>query len=325
MSKVLVIAEIGVNHNGDLKIAEKLIESAASAGANIVKFQAYIAGDLATSKAKQANYQKKNSKEYQSQKEMLLKFQFDKKNFQYIKDCCVSNNVEFLATAFDFKSLDMLSSFDLQRIKIPSGEITNYPYLQIIGGLKKPIILSTGMSTLEEINSALRILEKSGAKRNDITILHCTSEYPAPLEEVNLNVLKTLSNEFGTKVGYSDHTNGIEVSIAAVALGAKVIEKHLTLNRNSEGPDHLASIEPLEFKMMTQYIRNVEVSLGSYFKKPTVSETKNRIVVRKSLVALRDIKKGEKFSHYNLTSKRPGDGVSPMEWTAFIGRVSKRN
>ena len=312
MSKTLIIAEVGVNHNGDIKIAEKLIESAANSGADIVKFQSFISSELTTDKALQAEYQIKNTRKVNTQKEMLKNLEFNKNQFEYIRDCCVKNNIEFLSTAFDSQSLRMLNSFDLKRIKIPSGEITNYPFLLEIGSLGKPVILSTGISNMIEIEQAISALLHAGTAKEDITILHCTSEYPAPIQEVNLNAMSTIRETFGTNVGYSDHTKGIEVAIAAVALGAKIIEKHITLDKNLDGPDHNASVEINEFTMMINCIRSLEVALGSFEKKPSKSELKNKNIIRKSIVASRDIKKGDRFSVDNLTSKRPGDG-QPLE------------
>ncbi len=325
MSKTLIIAEVGVNHNGDIKIAEKLIEAAANAGADIVKFQSFISSELTTDQALQAEYQIKNTKKVNTQKQMLKNLEFNRNQFEYIRDCCVRNNIEFLSTAFDSQSLKMLNSFDMKRIKIPSGEITNFPYLLEIGALGKPVILSTGISNLIEINQAISALLQSGMSKKEITILHCTSEYPAPIEEVNLNAMSTIRETFGTNVGYSDHTEGIEVSIGAVALGAKIIEKHITLDKNLDGPDHKASIEINEFKMMINCIRSLEIALGSFEKKPSKSELKNKNIIRKSIVASKDIKKGDTFSADNLTSKRPGNGLSPMFWNQIIGDISTRD
>ena len=324
MKKTLIIAEVGVNHNGDIKIAEKLIKFAAKAGADIVKFQSFISSELTTNEAKQAKYQIRNTNKVCTQKEMLLNLELNQKQFEYIRNCCLSNNIEFLSTAFDLKSLKMLNSFDMNRIKVPSGEITNLPYLLQVGSLGKPVILSTGISDLYEIKDAISVLIEAGMSKKNISILHCTSEYPAPLEEVNLNALKTIREKFGIEVGYSDHTRGIEVAIAAVALGATIIEKHITLDRKMEGPDHKASIEIEEFKIMVDYIRSIEVALGSSEKKPGKSELKNKNIIRKSIVALKDIKKGELFSDENLTAKRPGDGISPMCWREIIGKISKK-
>ena len=325
MNKTLIIAEVGVNHNGDIKLAAKLIEVAASMKADVVKFQSFKATSITTKKALQANYQFKNTKKAQSQQEMLSNLELSKNQILYLKDCCTKNNIEFLSTAFDEESLEMLNSLHMKRIKIPSGEITNYPFLKRIGSFGKPIILSTGMSNLEEINDAILTLEESGADRNQITILHCTSEYPAPIEDVNLNAIKTIQKKFGTSVGYSDHTQGTFVAVAAVALGAKVIEKHLTLDKLLPGPDHNASLEPNEFESMIKDIRATEIALGTYKKEATPSEIENKNIIRKSIVAAHKIKKGETFTIKNLTAKRPGDGLSPMVWNKIIGKKATRN
>ncbi len=325
MPKTLIIAEVGVNHNGNIKLAEKLIEVAASMKADVVKFQSFKATSITTKKALQAEYQYRNTGKIQSQQEMLSKLELSKSQISYLKDCCIKNNIEFLSTAFDIDSLEMLESLNMKRIKIPSGEITNYPFLKKIGSYSKPIILSTGMSNLEEINDAILTLEESGADRNNITILHCTSEYPAPIENINLNALKTIQNKFGTLVGYSDHTQGTFVAVAAVALGATIIEKHLTLDKNLPGPDHNASLEPNEFKSMINDIRATEIALGTNKKQATPCEILNKSIIRKSIVAAYNIKKGDTFTIENLTVKRPGDGLSPMLWNKIIGKKAKRD
>ncbi|MBE8400931.1 N-acetylneuraminate synthase [Leptospira borgpetersenii] len=324
--KTLIIAEAGVNHNGDIELARKLIDAAANAGADIVKFQTFEAKRLVTKSAKKADYQNVMTNNIaESQYEMLKKLELSKEDHEKLIQHCKKNRIEFLSTAFDLQSLVFLEQLNLSRYKIPSGEITNLPYLQKIGSLSKPIILSTGMSTLGEIESALLVLEKMGMNRNEITVLHCNTEYPTPYSDVNLSAMKSIADAFKVKVGYSDHTSGIEVSVAAVALGASVIEKHFTLNRSLPGPDHKASLEPNELKTMVQSIRNVELSLGDGIKKPSSSEFKNISIARKSIVAAYSIKTGEMFTRENLTVKRPGNGISPMRLDEVIGLKAKRD
>ncbi|EMO53383.1 N-acetylneuraminate synthase [Leptospira noguchii] len=324
--KTLIIAEAGVNHNGDLELARKLIDVAANAGADIVKFQTFKAERLVTKSAKKADYQNTTTDNAaESQYEMLKKLELSKENHEKLIQHCKRTGIEFLSTAFDLQSLAFLEQLNLSRYKIPSGEITNFPYLQKIGSSGKPIILSTGMSTLGEIESALLVLETTGAKRDEITVLHCNTEYPTPYSDVNLSAMKSIADAFKIKVGYSDHTSGIEVSVAAVALGASVIEKHFTLNRSLPGPDHKASLEPNELKTMVRSIRNVELSLGDGIKKPSSSEFKNISIARKSIVAASSIKAGEIFTRENLTTKRPGDGISPMRFDEVIGLKAKRD
>ncbi|EKP04877.1 MULTISPECIES: N-acetylneuraminate synthase [Leptospira] len=323
--KTLIIAEAGVNHNGDLELARKLIDVAANAGADIVKFQTFEAERLVTKSAKKADYQNTiHDNTTESQYEMLKKLELSKENHEKLIQHCKQTGIEFLSTAFDLQSLAFLEQLNLSRYKIPSGEITNLPYLQKIGSSGKPIILSTGMSTLGEIESALLVLETTGAKRGEITVLHCNTEYPTPYSDVNLSAMKSIADAFKIKVGYSDHTSGIEISIAAVALGASVIEKHFTLDRSLPGPDHKASLEPNELKGMVRSIRNVELSLGDGIKKPSSSEFKNISIARKSIVAASSIKAGEIFTRENLTAKRPGDGISPMRLNEVIGLKAKR-
>ncbi len=322
-NKVLLIAEVGVNHNGDLKTALKLIEEAKKAGADIVKFQTFISSELASSKAKLVDYQKANLEKLKNQKEMLFSLELSDKKMKKIIERCKELNIEYLTTAFDNKSLEKISNLNLNRYKIPSGEITNLPYLRKIASFKKPIIMSTGMADLDEVSWALDKLTEAGANKKDITVLHCTSEYPCPFKSVNLRAMKTISNTFGVNIGYSDHTLGFEVAIAAVALGAKVIEKHLTLDRDMYGPDHKASIEPIDFKKMVNSIRNIEKSLGDGVKKPSEKELTIRKEIRKSILAAEDIKKGDLFTENNLTTKRPFNGISPVFWDDFIGKKSK--
>jgi len=322
MNNTLIIAEAGVNHNGNLETAKKLIEVAKECGADIVKFQTGKL-DLVVSKyAPMADYQKENIGKEESQKDMLRKLLLKFEDFIELSDYCKQVGIKFLSTPFDIESIHFLNS--IQDVwKVPSGEITNYPYLVEIGKTKKKVILSTGMSDLQEIHEAINVLTKNGTR--DIILLHCTTEYPTPISEVNLNVLETLKNEFGYPVGYSDHTQGIEVDLAAVALGATVIEKHFTLDKNMVGPDHKASLEPNELKAMVEGIRKIELAKGSNIKVPTKSELKNRIVARKSIVAAKKIVMGNVFTEKNLTTKRPGNGVSPMRWNEVIGQKAKRD
>lgn len=322
---VLIIAEAGVNHNGDIVIAKKLVDAAKECGADIIKFQLFNADDLVIPNTSKALYQKREGKENETQFQMLKKLELNFDEQKELKNYCDEINIEFLSSAFDLESLVFIKKMKLKRYKIPSGEITNLPYLRFIGAQKKPLLLSTGMSNITEIHAAILELLKAGANKKDITILHCTSEYPAPIEDINLRALKTIRDYFDVEVGYSDHTLGIEVSIAAVALGAKVIEKHITLDKNLDGPDHKASLEPDQFYNLVKSIRNVSLALGEPKKDITNSEIKNLKIVRKSIVAKKDIKKGELFSKDNLCTKRPGTGISPMRWEEIIGTMSKRN
>ncbi|MCR4861359.1 MAG: N-acetylneuraminate synthase [Ruminococcus sp.] len=322
MGRTLIIAEAGVNHNGSLKIAKELVRTAKECGADIVKFQTAKLDSLVSKHAEMADYQKKNIGKVESQKEMLSKLLLSYEDFLELADYCKQVGIMFLSTPFDIDSIHFLAP--MQEIwKVPSGEITNYPYLVEIAKTGKRVIISTGMCEMIEIEEALKVLRDNGT--NDITVLHCTTEYPAPFDEVNLNVMNTLKKEFGYTVGYSDHTKGIEVPIAAVALGAEVIEKHFTLDRNMEGPDHKASLEPDELKAMVEGIRNIEKALGTSEKKPSEIEMKNRLVARKSIVARKDIKAGDIFTVDNLTTKRPGSGISPMKWNEVIGQTAKRD
>lgn len=323
--KVFIIAEAGVNHNGSIELAKKLIDVAADSGADAVKFQSFRANMLVGVSAEKAEYQKKTSGENESQYQMLKRLELDQSEHQILIDYSRANKIQFLSTPFDSYSVDMLNNFMIPIFKIPSGEITNLPYLKHVGKLNKDVILSTGMAEIFEIADAINILTSSGLKRERITILHATTEYPCPIHEVNLRAMETIKKTFDLKVGYSDHTIGIEVSLAAVALGACVIEKHFTLDRSMDGPDHKASIEPDELKAMVNAIRNIERALGDGVKKPSQSELKNIGVARKSLVAFVDIKKGEIFSEDNICAKRPGYGVSPMRWNEVIGKTACRD
>ena len=323
--KTLLIAEAGVNHNGDLQLAKNLVDAAAQAGADVVKFQTFTANRLATGRAEQAAYQQEALAKSQGQLAMLQQLELKPEHHVELIDYCQQQGIEFLSTAFDPLSIQLLASLKLKRWKIPSGEITNLPYLRQIGNQGQPVILSTGMATLGEIEAALAVLEQAGTPRTEITVLHCTTEYPAPPEEVNLLAMSSIAQAFGVAVGYSDHTDGIAVPIAAVAMGATVIEKHLTLDRKLPGPDHKASLEPDQFAAMVRGIRTIEQSLGDGIKRPTPCEKANLPVVRKSLVAARPIRVGELFSEANLTAKRPGTGVSPMQWDAWIGRPASRD
>ena len=325
MIHTIIIAEAGVNHNGDLEMAKSLIDVAADSGADLVKFQSFSADRLVCKVAPKANYQLNSTNKNESQYEMLNKLELSHKMHEELIKHCQSRDIGFFSTAFDIESLQMLRELKLQQFKIPSGEITNLPYLRYIGSFKKPIILSTGMTELVEISNALNILEESGTPRNLITVLHCNTEYPTPIEDVNLKAMITIREEFGVKVGYSDHTQGIEVPIAAVALGATVIEKHFTLDRSLPGPDQRASVEPSELASMILAIRKIEKSIGDGLKKPTLSERKNIDIARKSIVAKENIKLGEIFTDKNITVKRPGTGISPMEWDNIIGKKSKFN
>lgn len=322
MNRVLIIAEAGVNHNGDYELAKRLIDEAKAAGADIVKFQTAKLDSLVSKYAEMAEYQKQNTGKMESQKEMLSHLLLKFEDFIGLSEYCKEVGIDFLSTPFDIESIHFLN--DLVSVwKVPSGEITNYPYLVEIAKTAKPVIMSTGMCHIEEIDEAVELLKANGTK--DITLLHCNTQYPTPYEDVNLKAMETLKNRYNVEVGYSDHTKGIEVPIAAVALGAIVIEKHFTLDRNMEGPDHKASLEPSELKKMVDSIRNIEKAIGSADKNPTESEKANRAVARKSIVAKRNISKGEIFSEENLTTKRPGTGISPMKWNSVIGSKAVRD
>lgn len=325
INKTLIIAEAGVNHNGDISLAKKLIDIAAQAGADIVKFQTFNADRIVTRTAKKANYQIKSTDSGESQHDMLNRLELTEAMHLELIAHCEMRNIGFLSTGFDIESIDLLSNLGIECFKIPSGEITNLPYLRHIGQLNKKIILSTGMSTLEDIELAIDILEHAGTPRAKITVLHCTTEYPTPMVDVNLRAMQSIHAALGSAVGYSDHTKGIEVSIAAVAMGATVIEKHFTLDRNLPGPDHQASLEPEELDAMVKAIRNIELALGDGIKRLTPSEVRNVSIVRKSLVARRAIKAGETFTAENVTTKRPGTGISPMQWDKVLGKTAQRN
>ena len=322
----LIIAEAGVNHNGRIETAGQLIEIAAEAGADLVKFQTFSADRLVTGSASKADYQLETTSTSESQHEMIRKLELSREMHEELIAHCKKCGVGFFSTGFDPQSVDLLAELGLDRFKIPSGEITNLPYLRHIGQYGKPVILSTGMARLGEIEAALEVLEASGTPRERVTVLHCNTEYPTPMADVNLKAMLAIRDALGVQVGYSDHTLGIEVPIAAVAMGATVIEKHFTLDRNLPGPDHRASLEPDELKAMVQAIRNIELALsGDGLKRPSPSESKNLEIARKSLVALVPIKAGEPFTEANLGVKRPGSGISPMRWDDFIGRPANRD
>ena len=323
--KTLIIAEVGPNHNGSLKLAYKYIDVCKRIGADIVKFQTSVPHLHISKFAEMAKYQIKNCKFKSSQLKMAKKISLPLEDFIKLKKYCLKKKIGFLSTPFDIKSINLLNKIKLKCFKIPSGEITNLPYLREIGILNKKIILSTGMANLKEIGNAIKVLIKSGTSKKKISILHCNTEYPTPYKDVNLKAMKSLKKKFRCAVGYSDHTIGIEIPIAAVALGASIIEKHITLNKNMKGPDHKASIEPKDFENMIKGIRIIEKSLGNGIKKASSSEIKNIPIARKSIVALKKIKKGEVFSEKNLTVKRPGTGLSPMLWDRILGRKSHKD
>ncbi len=323
--RVLIIAEAGVNHNGCLKRAFELIDAASAAGVDYVKFQSFQAKSLVTKAGEKASYQKQAGDANESQYEMIRKLELSATDHERLIEHCSSRGVKFLSTAFDHSSFDLLCRVGIDRVKIPSGEITNVPYLRRVGAVGLPVILSTGMSTLAEIEFAIETLELVGMCRQDLTVLHCNTEYPTPMHDVNLRAMVTIRDAFHVAVGYSDHTLGIEIPVAAVAMGACVIEKHFTLDRSLPGPDHAASLEPGELIAMVRSIRNVELALGDGLKRPSKSEAPNKNVARKSIVASRPILKGELFTSENLTVKRPGHGISPALWDQCIGRVATRD
>ncbi len=326
MKRVIIIAEAGVNHNGSIELAKELVLKAAEAGADYVKFQTFKSEKCIAINARKADYQIKNTNAVaESQLEMVKKLELSADEHRELVSLCDKTGIRFFSTAFDLDSVDFLASLNIGLWKIPSGEITNYPYLKKIASYHQPVILSTGMSTMEDIEACLKVLTDNGLTKDQVTILHCNTEYPTPFEDVNLRAMQTIKECFGTQVGYSDHTRGIEVPIAAVALGATVIEKHFTLDRNMPGPDHKASLEPDELKAMVSAIRNIEKALGSAEKKISDSERKNIAIARKSIVAATNIKKGEVLTEENITVKRPGTGISPMRWEEVLGTTAVRD
>lgn len=326
MSKhVIIIAEAGVNHNGDYELAKQLVIKAKEAGVDYVKFQT-AKPELVISKfAEMAEYQKENTGKVESQLEMCKKIHLKLEDYKPLKAFCEEIGVKFISTPFDLVSIDVLEELDMDFWKIPSGEVTNYPYLVKIAKTHRPVIMSTGMCEVYEIRDALKILLDNGLTKEQISLLHCNTEYPTPYQDVDLKAMYDLINEFGLRTGYSDHTVGIEVPIAAVAMGAEIIEKHFTLDHNMPGPDHKASLEPNELKQMVTSIRNIEQALGDGKKHVSNSERKNIVIARKSIIASRDIKKGEVFTEENLTVKRPGNGISPIRWNEIIGKTAKRD
>jgi len=323
--KTFIIAEAGVNHNGIIDLAKQMIDVAAEAGSDAVKFQTFKTENLVSKNAPKADYQKVSTDNSESQFEMIKKLELDENGHKILFAYCLEKNIQFLSSPFDLASIDLLNKLGMEVFKIPSGEITNLPYLRKIGGLNKKVIMSTGMADLKEVEDALDVLTNVGTELKNITVLHCNTEYPTPMEDVNLRAMITIAQAFGVCVGYSDHTLGIETSIAAVALGAQVIEKHFTLDKNMEGPDHKASLEPDKLKNMVHAIRNIENALGNGIKKASPSELKNKPVVRKSIVAACDIQKGEIFTEKNIIVKRPGTGISPMRWDEIVGKPSTKD
>ena len=323
----IIIAEAGVNHNGSLELAKQLVDKAVEAGVDYIKFQTFKASKLVTKAAKQAEYQQKNiGKEGDSQYQMLKKLELSPEDHDVLIAYCKEKGIKFFSTAFDFDSIEYLHSLDLGLWKIPSGEVTNYPFLKRVAAYNEKTILSTGMCEMSDVRAAVEALYKNGLSKENLILLHCNTEYPTPFEDVNLKAMDALRKEFGVEVGYSDHTKGIEVPVAAVALGATVIEKHFTLDRNMEGPDHKASLEPNELKAMVSAIRNIEKAVGGDgTKHVSESERKNIAIARKSIVAACDIKAGETFTDQNLTTKRPGDGISPMKWDEIVGMTAVRD
>ena len=325
-NKIIIIAEAGVNHNGDMAKAKALIDKGAEAGVDYVKFQTFKAGNLVTKQAKRAAYQDKNTQDNDSQYEMLKKLELSQAVHQELIDYCAQKGVQFLSTGFDVESLEFLARLGITIAKVPSGEITNLPYLRKVASLFPEVILSTGMATIIEIKDAVKVLTDNGVNKDKITVLHCNTEYPTPMEDVNLRAMLHIQQKVGVAIGYSDHTLGIEVPIAAVALGATVIEKHFTLDKTLPGPDHKASLEPDELKAMVSAIRNIEKAVGgSGLKEVSASEAKNKPIARKSIVASKSIKKGDFFTEENITVKRPGIGISPMQWDEVIGKTAKKD
>ena len=323
--KTLIIAEAGVNHNGDLALARQLVDVAADAGADLVKFQTFSADRLVTTYARKADYQNLTTDPGESQHTMIRRLELTRDMHEALIAHCKFRGIRFFSTGFDPESINLLVELGIDRFKVPSGEITNLPYLRHVGRYGMPVILSTGMATLGEIEAALEVLEQAGTAREQVTVLHCNTEYPTPMADVNLRAMLTIRDAFGVAAGYSDHTLGIEVAVAAVALGATVIEKHFTLNRNLPGPDHKSSLEPAELKAMITAIRNIEQALGDGIKRTSASEAKNKPIARKSLVAACAIQAGEVFSVANLAVKRPGTGLSPMRWDEVLGRKARRD
>lgn len=325
-NKVLIIAEAGVNHNGSLDVAKQLVDAATNSGADAVKFQTFTADNLVSKQAPKARYQTQTTSKSESQYEMIKRLELDPDAHKELMAHCQTQGLDFLSTPFDHKSIDLLESLGLETFKIGSGEITNLPYLRKIAALNKKVILSTGMADLGEIEDALWVLEQAGTSRSNITLLHCNTEYPTPMQDVNLWAMQTIAAAFpGIQVGYSDHTLGIEIPIAAVAMGAKIIEKHFTLNKSMQGPDHKASLEPNEFTDMVRAIRNIEKAMGDGIKRPSLSETKNKLIARKSLVAAIPIHAGEYFTAEKVTTKRAGTGISPMRLDEVIGQPAPRS
>ena len=322
---VFIIAEAGVNHNGSIELAFKLIDAAVESGADAVKFQTFKAENLVSKNTQKAEYQKQTTNPLESQLDMLKKLELDVDVHKKLIKYCNAKGILFLSSPFDHDSIDLLNELGIEVFKIPSGEITNLPYLRRIGSLAKQVILSTGMSTLKEVGDALAILVDSGTKKENITVLHANTMYPTPMEDVNLNAMKTIKKEFDVAVGYSDHTLGIEVDIAAVAMGASIVEKHFTIDKAKEGPDHKASLEPEELRAMVIAIRNVEKALGDGIKIPSGSEKPNIVVARKSILANQKIKKGDTLTEENIIVKRPGNGISPMKWDEVIGLVAAKD
>ena len=323
MKHVIIIAEAGVNHNGNFELAKKMVDAAKEAGADYVKFQTFNPKKLVSQYAEKAEYQKKTTGSDETQLQMLQKLTLTEDNFLSLRDYCMEVGIGFISTPFDLDSIVFLETFDMDFWKVPSGEVTNLPYLEAIARTKRKVVMSTGMCDINEIQDAIEVLEKNGT--TDITLLHCNTQYPTPYEHVNLSAMNSIRDALHKEVGYSDHTQGIEIPIAAVAMGATVIEKHFTLDKNMEGPDHKASLNPSELQQMVVAIRNIEQAIGNGLKEPSSSEMANKGVARKSIVANRSIKQGEVFSEKNLTTKRPGTGISPMKWYDVIGKIASRD
>lgn len=323
MRHVIVIAEAGVNHNGSFELAKKMVDAAKEAGVDYVKFQTFNPQKLVSKYAEKAKYQKETTGSDETQLQMLQKLTLTEDNFLSLRDYCKEVGIGFISTPFDLDSIAFLETFDMDFWKVPSGEVTNLPYLEAIARTKRKVVMSTGMCNMNEIQDAMEVLKKNGT--TEITLLHCNTQYPTPYEHVNLSAMSTIKDTLHKEVGYSDHTQGIEVPIAAVAMGATVIEKHFTLDKNMEGPDHKASLDPTELKQMVSAIRNIEKAIGNGLKEPSSSELTNKAVARKSIVASREIKQGEILSEYNLTTKRPGTGISPMKWYEVIGKAAARD